>query len=135
MPPGGEVADRRSPCPALHAIWGEAAWARLSEAVNLGLGGRPEDIEFFPEAIRGEPGSVLTTVSRQPGDVLVIGAGRHGLSRLMCCRTARYCLAHSACPVVAVPPSQLAMDVHGLRGWVGRHRVHPEDADLNIAGA
>jgi len=48
------------------------------------------------------------------------------------CHVARYCLAHASCPVVAVPPSGLADAVHGLRSFIDRHRLHPEDADLRV---
>jgi nucleotide-binding universal stress UspA family protein len=129
-PPGGDIADRRYPCVQLRAAWAEAAWDRLWQAVELAIGGPPEDVAFSPETVRGEPGPALTMMARQPGDVLVIGAGRHGLGRLVRCHAARYCLSHGACPVIAVPPSELATEAHGLRGWVGRRRLHPEDAGL-----
>jgi Universal stress protein family len=35
-------------------------------------------------------------------------------------------------PVLAVPPSPLADAVHGLRGFLDRHRLHPEDAELRV---
>lgn len=130
-PPGGDMADRRYPCTLLRTAWAEAAWERLWLAMDLGIGGKPDDIEFCPEVVRGEPGPVLTMVAREPADMLVIGAGRHGVGRLMCSNAARYCLGHCACPVIAVPPSDLAAEAQGLRGWVGRHRMHPEDAELH----
>jgi nucleotide-binding universal stress UspA family protein len=134
-PPGGDLADRRYPCAPLRAAWIEAAWQRLWQAVDLAIGGPPADIEFSPQIVRGEPGPALTMVARQSGDMLVVGAGRHGPGRLFGCRTARYCLAHGACPVIAVPPSQLAAQAHGLRGWAGRRRLHPEDAVLQSSTA
>jgi nucleotide-binding universal stress UspA family protein len=135
-PPGGELADRRYPCPQLRVAWKQAAWDRLWGAVDLAIGGPPADIQFAPEIVEGRPGQALTMLARQPGDVLVIGAGRPGgTRRLLSCSTARYCLAHGTCPVIAVPPSRLAAEAHGLRGWMGRHRVQPEDAQLHAADA
>jgi nucleotide-binding universal stress UspA family protein len=128
-PPGGEFADRRYPCAELRAVWKESAWDRLWRAVEMAIGGPPDGLRFRPEVIRGDPADVLTLLARQPGDVLVIGAGRHGgLRRSLHCRVARYCLGHAACPVIAVPPSELAGAAHGLRGWMDRHRLQPEDA-------
>ncbi len=133
-PPGGEVADRRYPNPYLRAVWKQAAWDRLWRAIELALGGPPDDIEFSPEVVRGRPGAVLSQLA-QPGDVMVVGTGRHTVMRLMAGRVSRYCLAHARCPVIAVPPAQLATEVHGLHGWVLRRRMHPEDADLHAADA
>ena len=135
-PPGGDLADRRSPCPPLREIWKQAAWGRLWKAVDLAIGGPPADLHFSPAVVRGEAGLVLTDAAVRPGDVLVIGAGRHGaLRRLLACKVSRYCLAHAACPMIAVPPAQLADHAQGLHGWVLRRRIHPEDADLHAAGA
>ena len=136
IPPGGDLADRRSPCPPLREAWKQAAWGRLWKAVDLAIGGPPADLDFTPVAVRGDAGLVLTSVASQPGDVLVISAGRHGaLRRLLACKVSRYCLAHAACPMIAVPPTQLADHAQGLHGWVIRHRINPEDADLHTAGA
>jgi nucleotide-binding universal stress UspA family protein len=135
-PPGGELANRRYPCLELTRIWTRAAWDRLWQAVDLAIGGPPDDLGFWPQIVRGEPGRVLTQVARQPGDVLVIGAGRRGLLRALAAgRVSAYCLSHAACPVIALPPPQLASEAHGLRGWVSRHKLQPEDADLHVAGA
>jgi DNA-binding CsgD family transcriptional regulator len=52
----------------------------------------------------GPPGPRLVSLANQPGDLLVIGAGRRAaLTRLVCCPVARHCLAHAHCPVLAVP--------------------------------
>jgi len=135
IPPGGELADRRAPCPQLRTAWKEAAWDRLWQAIDLAIGGPPADIELAAEVIRGPAGQVLSDLARQPGDVLVIGAGRRGTWRLTGCKVSKYCLGHAHCPVIAVPPPELAAELHGLHGWMQRHRVHPEDADLHATGA
>jgi nucleotide-binding universal stress UspA family protein len=135
-PPGGDIADRRCPNRELRRIWREAAWERLFESIDMAIGGPPADIEFSPVVVRGEAGHVLTEVAAQPDDVLVIGAGRHSLlHRLLGCRVSRYCLGHACCPLVAVPPSRLAEDLRGLRGWVTRRRLQPEKVGLRAADA
>lgn len=136
VPPGGDLADMRFPCPPLREAWKQAAWDQLWHAVELAIGGPPADVEFSPLVVRGEAGYVLTQIAKQPGDLLVIGAGRPGAARRMIgCKVTRYCLGHASCPVVAVPPGQLAAEAHGLHGWVLRHRLHHADADLHTAGA
>ena len=67
------------------------------------------DLQAMPTVLRGEPGPVLVDTASQTRDLLVVGAGRRGaLRRLAGCRVNRYCLAHARCPVVAVPPTELA---------------------------
>jgi hypothetical protein len=75
------------------------------------------------------------SVAANPGDMLIIGAGRRGaLAHALSCRVSRYCLAHAQCPVVAVPPPALAQASHGLRGWALRHRgLSPEHAGRSAA--
>jgi len=134
-PPGGDLADRSHPSPYLRQVWRDAAWQRLWAAIDLAFGGVPEDVCFESDVVRGEPGDVLVSAACRPDDVLVIGAGRRGaLARALSCRVSRYCLAHARCPVVAVPPSELAQVTHGLRGWAFRHRgVSPDDVRLPAA--
>jgi nucleotide-binding universal stress UspA family protein len=135
-PPGGELADHRAPCPELRRAWTEAAWDRLWCAIDLGIGGPPGDLEFIPQIFRGYAGPVLTQLAADPGDVLVIGAGRrNAIGRLAASKVSRYCLGHAQCPVIAVPPAPLASEAHGLHGWMLRHRMHPEAGDLHAADA
>jgi nucleotide-binding universal stress UspA family protein len=128
VPPGGDLADRSHPSPYLRTVWRDAAWQRLREAIDLALGGTPEDLAFESGVVRGDPGHVLVGVASHPDDMLVIGAGRRGtLARALCSRVSRHCLARAQCPVVAVPPPALAQVSHGLRGWAFRHRgLNPE---------
>jgi nucleotide-binding universal stress UspA family protein len=133
-PPGGDLADRSHPSPYLRQVWHDAAWQRLWEAIDLALAGIPDDVALEPKVVRGEPGHRLTDIACQPGDLLVIGAGRRGaLAHALSCRVSRYCLAHAVCAVVAVPPPALAQAIHGLRGWAFRHRVSPADLELPAA--
>ncbi len=131
QPPGGDFADRSHPSPYLRRIWKDAAWQRLWNAIDLAFGGLPGDLPVQPKVLRGEPGLVLTDTASEPGDMLVIGAGRRGAARLLAGRISRYCLAHAQCPVLAVPPPTLARISHGPRGWAFRHRgLNPELAAL-----
>lgn len=134
-PPGGELAYQRFPCAELHSAWRSDAKKRLEGAIDLAIGGPPAGIGFDPRIVRGEAGPALAEIAREPGDLLVVGTGRHGsLRRLAACRVAPYCLGHSRCPVVAVPPTELADAVHGLRNWMDRHRLQPEDALIDASG-
>ena len=135
MPPGGDLADRSHPSPYLRQIWRDAAWQRLWEAIDLGFGGVPGDVRLEADVVRGDPGDVLVGVACHPDDRLVIGAGRRGfLAHALASRVSRYCVAHAQCPVIAVPPSELAQVSHGFRGWTFRHRgLSPDDIGLPAA--
>jgi nucleotide-binding universal stress UspA family protein len=137
MPPGGDFADRSHPSLYLRQIWRDAAWHRLWHALELSLGSIPDEVRFAARVLRGDAGAVLVDVASHDGDVLVLGAGRRGaVGRLMACRVSRYCLAHARCPVVAVPPSDLARLGQGLRGWALRHRrLSQEEAVLRVSGS
>ena len=130
MPPGGDLADRSHPSAYLRNLWREAAWQRLWDAIGLAFGCIPDDLAIEVDVIRGEAGHVLVGLAFHPGDLLVIGAGRRGvLAHALSCRISRYCLAHAECPVIAVPPPDLAQVSHGLRGWAFRHRgLSPDHA-------
>jgi nucleotide-binding universal stress UspA family protein len=127
LPPGGDLAERRSPSPYLRRVWAEAAWQRLWSAFDAGLGGMPADLTVQPQVVRGETGPVLVDVASSPEDLLIIGTGRRStLGRLLRRSAGRYCLAHARCPVLAVPPSALMEETsHGLRPWqLRRHDSH-----------
>lgn len=137
VPPGGDLADRRCPSTYLRETWREAAAERLAEAIDLAFGGSPEDVVMQSAVLRGEAGPVLATAACEPGDVIVVGAGRRGgpIERMIGGHVARYCLAHATCPVIAVPPAELEHASRGLRGWALRHRaMTPEDV-LHAAGS
>jgi nucleotide-binding universal stress UspA family protein len=137
MPPGGDFADRSHPSLYLRQLWREAAWLRLWHALELSLGSIPDDVRSAARVLRGDAGAILVEAADRDGDVLVIGAGRRGaVGRLLACRVSRYCLAHARCPVVAVPPSDLARLGHGLRGWARRHRgLGRDEAMLRVSGS
>jgi len=127
VPPGGDLAERRHSSPYLRKIWRDAAWERLTAAIDDGLGGVPADLRVEPHVERGETGPVLVDIANQPEDLIVVGTGRRGaLGRLARRSVARYCLAHAKCPVLAIPPSALMDEMgHGLRSWQRRHALIP----------
>lgn len=108
VPVGGEYAYRRAPCPALLRVWEQAARQRLDGAFDEAFGGLPADVSVQRVVLRGKPGPVLVRLADQPGDLLVVGAGRHGPAGLVRPgAVSRHCLAHARCPVLAVPPPDL----------------------------
>jgi nucleotide-binding universal stress UspA family protein len=123
LPPGGNQADRRQPSAYLRQVWKEAAWQRLWDALDLAWGGLPTDLRAAPTVLRGEAGEVLVDAACRTRDLLVVGAGRRGaLRRMIGSRVSRYCLAHAHCPVVAVPPADLAREAHRLGGGLFSRR-------------
>jgi nucleotide-binding universal stress UspA family protein len=126
LPPGGDLADRRSPSGYLRQVWRDAAWLQMWTALELAWGGiAPAGRPAEPRVVRGETGEVLVASASEPGDLLVIGTGRRGAMRRLCSsRVSRYILGHAGCPVVAVPPAELEHAAgHGLWGWAFRHRA------------
>jgi len=123
-PPGGDLAERRAPCPPLRQVWQDAARQRLKEIIGAAWGAVPAGLTVQLLVERGDPGSVLVDVAHSPDDLLVVGAGRRGrLRRIFGGRVTRYCLRNAQCPVLAVPPADLAESGgRGLRGWAFWHR-------------
>ena len=119
-PVGGEIAYHRAPCAPLLEVWHAEARKRLDRAFEQCFGGYPEGLRVQPLLVRDEnPGRALVDVADQPGDLLMVSAGRRGrLHRALHASVGRYCLAHAHCPVVAVPPSELleALEQAALQG-------------------
>ena len=134
VPPGGDLADRKSPDSELRQLWKDDAWQRLREAIGTAFGGFPHGVRTWPLVLRGPAGPVLVKAASATSDLLVIGTGRRTtLLRPASGRVSRYCLHHACCPVIAVPPPALARQAsHGLRGWAWRHRgLNPDSASLH----
>jgi nucleotide-binding universal stress UspA family protein len=117
--PGGELPSRRAADPGYTRMVREMAEQELRRAFDEGLGGLPRDVPAEPRLIRGAVGPALVETADRASDLLVIGAGRRGrLHHPMHAKTARYCLAHAVCPVIAVPPPTLQAELsspHRLR--------------------
>ncbi len=123
-PPGGDRAAQVQPVGGLLQAWREMAYGRLRDALAAVWGEVPSGPRVQPQVERGPAGWVLVSVAARPGDVLVIGAGRRGrLRRIAGCRVARYCAACARCPVILVPPPDLAREFgRGWLTWRLRHR-------------
>jgi nucleotide-binding universal stress UspA family protein len=132
VPPCGDLDERKHPSLELRQLWEDDAWQLLWDTLDRAFGGLPAGLATQPVVRRGRPGKILTGLARRPGDILVVGAGRRGRLLLLWCRVSRYCLASARCPVLAVPPPDLAQHAgHGLRAWTFRHRgLDPGQASL-----
>jgi len=106
--PGGELPTRRAAAPGYARMLRDLAEQDLRRAFEEGLGGLPVDVRTESWLIRGAAGPALVESADHPDDLLVVGAGRRGrLRHPLRAGTVRYCLAHAACPIVAVPPPSL----------------------------
>ena len=125
LPPDGERSGRRDPARCLQQTWTTNAAERLHDALLAARGDGPQDLVVQPHVERGPPGWVLVTLAGQAEDVLALGTGRRGaLGRLLCCRVSRYCAAHARCPVVLIPPADLARHLGRSRSvWALWHRT------------
>ena len=127
--PGGDRSYRISGSRELGKACRELAGRQLQDALTAVWGEVPDDPLVQPRVERGPAGWVLVNLACRPDDVLVVAAGRRGaLGRLACSRVSRYCLAHARCPVIAVPPPDLAREFgHGrlARVW-WRRSLTPE---------
>jgi nucleotide-binding universal stress UspA family protein len=124
VPPGGDLAERRYPNPALRRLWIDAARQRLVRGLEEACGSATPEVELTLVTVRGEPGPSLVDVADRSDDLLVIGAGRRGrLSRMWHGRVSRYCLAHARCPVLAIPAPASPREL-GLNrvSWMVHHR-------------
>ena len=108
MPPGGDLADRRTPCDELRRIWAQDAHQKLQDALNLAWGTPPADLPVCPLVRRGQPGPVLAGAACRPGDLLVLGAAGRGALAWIGGRVSRYCLAYAQSPVLVLPVPPLA---------------------------
>jgi nucleotide-binding universal stress UspA family protein len=122
--PGGDYGERVHPSGELRQVWRNLACQRLSDALIAVWGKVPDDPLLQPHVERGPAGWVLVNLACHPGDVLVVGAGRRGaLARMAFSKVGRYCLAHARCPVLAIPPPDLACELrHSRLAWMFWHR-------------
>ncbi|MCD7438935.1 universal stress protein [Streptomyces lincolnensis] len=108
-PPGGDLAARRSPASAvLVPEWERMARETLLTALRDVFGATGSGLPGHALVARGAPGRALVQIADRERDVIVVGTGRQSrLRRAFWPSVSRYCLAHAACPVLAVPPSPL----------------------------
>ncbi|MFD7782196.1 universal stress protein [Streptomyces nojiriensis] len=110
--PGGELGSRNGLGPAALAECRCSAVERLREVLDTAFSVVEPGVALVGLTVRGTPGAALVDTARDPDDLLVVGTGSRGvLRRLVRPSVARYCLAHAACPVLAVPPSPLQAEL------------------------
>ncbi len=116
-----EARRRRVPLHAVRAWRFDTAWRgpdvrrwrremaqdalkSVGEAFKLALGGLPVDVDVNMLAAEGRTDQVLTEMAASRGDLIVVGGcGSRWPSWLV-----RTCMRHAACPVVMVPPPEIA---------------------------
>jgi len=123
-PPGGNHDERFQNSGYLRQACRDQAGQRLRDALIAVWGELPDDPLVQPHLERGPAGRVLVNLACDPGDVLVVGAGRRGtLARMVFSRVTHYCLAHAQCPVLAIPPPSLTRELrHSPLAWLFWHR-------------
>ncbi|MFF3504688.1 universal stress protein [Streptomyces sp. NPDC003247] len=109
QPPGGHLAAHRLPEASVAGEDHERLARRtLLSALRDVFGDSGADLPVRARVARDAPGRALVGIAGRADDLLVVGAGRRGpLGRALWPSVGRYCLAHAACPVLAVPPSPL----------------------------
>ncbi|WP_406362565.1 universal stress protein [Streptomyces sp. NBC_00715] len=110
-PPGGELAYRRSMFPSPVADLRRDASERLLAALDTAFGDAGPGVPFQGLVVRGTAGRALVETADRTDDLLVIGAGSRGGMRALFPSVTRYCVAHAACPVLAVPHSPLQSEL------------------------
>ncbi|MET9464679.1 universal stress protein [Streptomyces sp. NPDC006544] len=119
--PSGELGSRSSCNVSALAQCRATVVERLREVPNTAFDAEKPGVTPAGLTVRATPGAALVDTARGADDLLVVGTGsRSALSRLIRPSVARYCLAHAACPVLAVPPSPLEAEldaVHRRNLW------------------
>jgi nucleotide-binding universal stress UspA family protein len=86
-------------------IGDQAAAATVLDAFAAAMGAPPTDMRVLVVTMPGPPGPALVGYADRPDDLLIVGACERPLAhRMLGGSVARYCMAHAACPVLAIPP-------------------------------
>ena len=81
----------------------------VGQAFAEAMGAVPRDLDVRLLSRVGEPGPSLVAAADRAADLIVIGGSRHRRFPLRRAgRIAAYCAARATCPVVVVPPPDLA---------------------------
>ncbi|WP_316780750.1 universal stress protein [Streptomyces sasae] len=132
-PPGGDPLARRSPAASqLIPEWERLTRERLLAALCDVFGSADTGLAGQALVARGAPGRALVEIADRDDDLLVVGTGRRALlRRVLRPSVGRYCLAHAACSVLAVPPSPLEAALaaaHRRNTW--RLRLDTRDLEM-----
>jgi nucleotide-binding universal stress UspA family protein len=82
-----------------------AAVHYVREAFNSAIGGLPDDVDLTVEVLSGRADIALKESASDDADLLVVGAPA---SRWWSGRIVRGCTRGAPCPVIVVPPPELA---------------------------
>ncbi len=101
----------------------KAAMRVIVTSIQQALGGRPADVGLHCTIAVGRPAAVLASLGWRDEDLLVIGTDntprwRHPWRRSI----SRYCVAHSRCPVLVVPPDSFSREMEDELGRRFAHR-------------
>ncbi|MEU5425023.1 universal stress protein [Streptomyces olivoreticuli] len=121
VPEGSAVGPCRMGGPGAMDEERRTAALTLHQACVTALGDSFGGVDFTAVVALGRPDRVLVDHADRQDDVLVIGTGAAGLRpHLFGGSVARDCVRHARCPVLLVPPSELAREYRkGLRRWNG----------------
>jgi nucleotide-binding universal stress UspA family protein len=87
----------------------DIAAEEIRAAFEMAMGGLPADVEFRLVTLEGLVAPTLVGYSGREEDLLVVGVGRRPwYRRPASAQVARYCVRNARCPVLAVPPPELA---------------------------
>ncbi|MFE0173681.1 universal stress protein [Streptomyces sp. NPDC059002] len=111
-PPDGELGRRHTLVASSAPDARREARDRLLAALDAAFGPAGPGVPWRGLVVRGTPGRALLRVADRDRDLLVVGAGCRGrVRRALFPSVARYCCAHAACAVLAVPPSPLQSEL------------------------
>lgn len=85
----------------------DAARAELREAFERAFGAVPTDVTVRPVIVEGPPHRVLVAQADRDDDLLVVGVHRRRHPWFPT-GFGQYCRRHAGCPVLLVPPPELA---------------------------
>ena len=108
------------------------ARAELREAFELAFGGVPTDIAVRPVIVEGAPHRVLVAQADRDSDLLVVGVHRRRHPWLPT-GLGQYCRRHAGCPVLLVPPPELATT--GRLGALARQLRRETEEYVNARNA
>jgi len=102
---------------ALREPLNQAAFQPIHTCLNEALGGPPRELALRQTVVGGEaPGPILVGLVRAEGDLLVLGRSRRRRGFRVGGQVGRYCAQRAACPVLVVPPPELARALGGPAG-------------------
>ncbi|GHH31254.1 universal stress protein [Streptomyces lanatus] len=91
-----------------------AAMGLLKDILNDVFTATDDAVPISGLVISGTAGRTLVQIANKETDLLVIGGGHHGRLRRWRSPVAHYGLTHATCPVLAVPPPTLQLDLEAL---------------------